>query len=77
MSSEKKLPNGIKLVFAPGCFDGFEGTQEELDALINEIERGFADGTFLEKSVPIEDLEDVADDLNVSLKHNSGNRNLH
>lgn len=26
-----------KVIFSPGCFDSFEGTQEELDALIAEI----------------------------------------
>jgi len=26
-----------KVVFAPGCFDDFEGTQEELDAFMAEI----------------------------------------
>jgi len=52
--TEKKLPNGIKLVFAPGSFDNFEGTQEELDSMIKEIEEGFADGSFFEKSQPID-----------------------
>jgi len=37
----------LKIVFAPGCFDDFEGTQEELDELIAEIknmaERGEID----------------------------------
>jgi hypothetical protein len=37
----------LKVVFAPGCFDNFEGTQEELDELIAEIknmaERGEID----------------------------------
>lgn len=27
----------IKVKFAPGAFDSFEGTQEELDALVQEI----------------------------------------
>lgn len=26
-----------KIVFAPGCFDDFEGTQEELDAFMAEV----------------------------------------
>jgi hypothetical protein len=26
-----------KVIFAPGCFDEFEGTQEELDALVKDI----------------------------------------
>ena len=31
----------LKIQFAPGCFDNFEGTQEELDELINEITQMF------------------------------------
>ena len=34
----------MKIEFAPGCFDSFEGTQEELDSLISEIKRMFASG---------------------------------
>lgn len=26
-----------EIEFAPGCFDDFDGTQEELDALVNEL----------------------------------------
>jgi hypothetical protein len=33
MTDDKKL----KIEFAPGCFDQFEGTQEELDQMIKEI----------------------------------------
>ena len=51
--TEKKL----KVVFAPGAFDHFEGTQEELDALIKEIQEGFEDGTFFEKAKSV-DFED-------------------
>lgn len=52
--TEKKLPNGLKLVFAPGAFDSFEGTQEELDELVKQIEEGFADGSFFEKVKPVD-----------------------
>lgn len=31
----------IEIIFEPGCFDQFEGTQEELDQLINEIRSQF------------------------------------
>ncbi len=34
----------LKIEFAPGCFDTFEGTQEELDALIAEITATFENG---------------------------------
>lgn len=46
-----------KLVFAPGCFDNFEGTQEELEELIKEIQRMFDSGEVFEKAVPIDDDE--------------------
>jgi hypothetical protein len=35
----------LKVQFAPGCFDEFEGTQEELDLLMAEIHSMFADMT--------------------------------
>lgn len=31
----------MKIEFAPGCFDSFEGTQEELEALKTEIAEMF------------------------------------
>jgi len=45
MTEEKK----IKVEFAPGAFDSFEGTQEELDELIVEIHRMVENGELLEK----------------------------
>lgn len=32
----------VKIEFAPGCFDDFEGTQEELDELIKEVTHMFS-----------------------------------
>lgn len=40
--TEKKM----KIEFAPGCFDTFEGTQEELDQLIAEITASIESGEF-------------------------------
>ena len=40
----------IKIEFAPGCFDNFEGTQEELDELVAEITRMVESGEMLEES---------------------------
>jgi hypothetical protein len=65
----------IEIVFAPGAFDTFEGTQEELDEFMTEIQRMFTSGEILEKSQPLdidslddEELERLApfllDDLN-------------
>lgn len=60
--NERKLPNGLKLVFAPGCFDQFDGTQEELDALIKEIEEAFESGEAFEQAVEIGTIEDLIDE---------------
>lgn len=49
----------MKITFAPGCFDDFEGTQEELDELVAQLTVMAESGELLEKSVPIEDLEDI------------------
>ena len=38
----------IKISFAEGCFDDFEGTQEELEDLINEITRLVETGEIFE-----------------------------
>ena len=54
----KKLPT---VVFAPGCFDSFEGTQEELDELIAEIQKSIEDGSLFEKSTLV-DLDSLTDD---------------
>jgi hypothetical protein len=34
----------VKLVFEPGCFDDFDGTQEELDEAVAMIQQMFEDG---------------------------------
>jgi hypothetical protein len=75
----KKLNNGMKLVFAPGCFDKFEGTQEELDELMAEIEKTFSDDSFLENIKPV-DLDDGSwtkeeiEDLENKIKNNDMRR---
>lgn len=59
------MDKNLKITFAPGCFDSFEGTQEELDALIKEITEGFQNGDFLEnaKRVDIDELIDEDPEL--------------
>jgi len=52
----------LELVFAPGCFDSFEGTQEELDELVQEIQRMFDSGEFMEKSEPV-NLDEMDDGI--------------
>jgi hypothetical protein len=64
MTEEKK----IKINFAPGCFDHFEGTQEELDELMGEIKDLFAHLTPEElesRSQPV-DIDRLLEDESLS-----------
>lgn len=58
----------LKVVFAPGAFDSFEGTQEELDEMIAEVQAMF-EGKSKEEiqsmSRPI-DLQELAEDGDIS-----------
>jgi len=58
----------LKVVFAPGAFDTFEGTQEELDEMIAEVQAMFENKTADEikaMSRPL-DIEELAEDEDVS-----------
>ncbi len=52
----------MKIEFAPGAFDQFDGTQEELDALVAELERMAESGELEENSVALEDWDDLDDE---------------
>ena len=54
----------IEIIFAPGCFDHFEGTQEELDQMIQQIKEMAESGELFEKStaVSFDDIEDLIDE---------------
>ncbi len=55
----------LKIEFAPGCFDSFDGTQEELDELVAHIKEMFASGEAQAKARPInfDDLSEEDFDL--------------
>lgn len=52
MPQDKKK---IHIEFAPGAFDSWEGTQEELDEFVAEIQRMADDGSLEEQSIPLDD----------------------
>lgn len=52
------MSKDYEIKYAPGCFDNFDGTQEELDALVAEIEKSIEDGSIFENSVPLEDMKE-------------------
>jgi hypothetical protein len=51
----------MKIEFAPGCFDHFEGTQEELDEFIAQIRKMAESGELFEQSKAV-DLEELLDE---------------
>lgn len=78
--SEKKKP---EIIFAPGCFDDFEGTQEELDELVAELNRMVESGELFELATPVdfddgtwtdEEIEKVS--VSFDNYENSGKRTL-
>lgn len=83
-----EMPNGMTVRFAPGCFDGFEGSQEELDEFVKEITEMFQNadmdelmdnGTVVDLG-DIEQLEnnpEIAEALEHLININENQRNLH
>lgn len=80
MTEDKKL----SIKFMPGCFDDFEGTQEELNELVAELTRLAETGEFEKMGEPIdlsdledtEELEDALQDV-VKTLIQSENKTLH
>lgn len=77
--SDKK----IKVEFAPGCFNDFDGTQEELDDLVAEIQRMADSGELFENAVEVDDLdlEDFDEDFKTVVEKvidpKNGKKRLH
>ena len=55
--------NKMKIRFAPGCFDGFTGSQEELDELVQMILAKVEDGSIFTDSMPVEQFLEQRPDL--------------
>jgi hypothetical protein len=53
--SQNKKP--VEVIFAPGAFDSFEGTQQELDELVAQIQQMAESGELSEKSRALSDQE--------------------
>lgn len=51
----------IKIEFAPGCFDNFDGTQEELDELMADLQRMIESGELFERARPV-DIDEMSDE---------------
>lgn len=70
MSDKKEK---LKIEFAPGCFDEFDGTQEELDELIKSLQNMSLD-EIIEQSEPL-DYDDIDDDV-LSALNQASNRTI-
>ena len=57
----------LKIEFAPGCFDSFDGTQEELDSLIAQLTQQVESGELMEKSTPV-DWDNLDDETRAKLE---------
>lgn len=66
MNDSNKKP---KVIFAPGCFDNFDGTQEELDSMMAEILRMAESGELLERGRRLEeeDWDELPADVQESI----------
>ncbi len=49
----------LKIVFAEGCFDNFDGTEEELAEMLADIHQMVEDGTLMDNAVPIDPEEEA------------------
>ena len=47
----------LKVVFAEGCFDDFDGTPEELAEFVAEIHQMVQSGSIMDGAVPLSDEE--------------------
>ena len=69
MTDDTNTKPEFKIVFAPGSFDDFEGTQAELDELVTAIEAKLASGDFMAESTEVteEDWNALPDHVRESL----------
>lgn len=54
--TEEKKP--LKIEFAPGCFDNFDGTQEELDEFMAMLEKKLTSMTAEELKVEAREIDE-------------------
>lgn len=55
------MTDELKVVFSPGCFDEFEGTQEELEEFMAAIQKAVLDPKFLDNAQAV-DLGAIAEE---------------
>ena len=53
----------MKVTFAEGCFDDWDGTQEELDELVAQLTEMAESGELIEKAVPVDEFPEIDDEV--------------
>lgn len=56
------MTDKIKISFEPGCFDNFDGTQEELDEMIEQVTKMFETGDFSSGNIVYLGENDLTDE---------------
>lgn len=71
MTAEKKP---IKIEFAPGAFDNFDGTQEELDEMIAEITRMAESGELVDNGHELteEEWNELPEEVKIQIAESYG-----
>jgi translation initiation factor 1 (eIF-1/SUI1) len=54
------MTDKLKVIFAEGCFDDFDGTQEELAEFIADIQNMANNGTLMDGAVELKEDESEA-----------------
>lgn len=81
MTEEKKFEDltanelkELKIEFAPGCFDSFDGTQEELDELIAQIKNMIVSGDVAANSRALteEDFDELPEEVQLQIARTFG-----
>lgn len=59
----------MKIEFAPGCFDHFDGTQEELDEMIAMIQKAIESGEIFENSRELteEEFDELPEEIQAQI----------
>ena len=55
---KNEMTDKPKIIFAPGCFDNFDGTPEELAAMLADIHQMAENGTLMENSTRLTEEEE-------------------
>ena len=81
MSNKDRKDGPLKVVFAPGCFDHLDVSQEELDALMAELETKFNSVTneelaAMSRPLTDEDFDSMPEEILEQLKNPGQGRNI-